>query len=151
MCLKYAKNGRDYENLSAPLSAVQFHLHSPSAMSPTFVILGDVVRLKPVLIWKGEPNGKMKKELTALTRNSACPGIEQMVTAKGRNNEATMIFIVRETLMGTIPLGEGEKECMRLTAFRVICMLSLPCISVVSRFHAYFYWTTQWHTIYTSM
>ena len=31
--LKYTRNGRDYENLSAPFSAVQFHLRSPSPMS----------------------------------------------------------------------------------------------------------------------
>ena len=33
--LKYSRNGRDYENPSAPLSAVQFHLRSPSPMSST--------------------------------------------------------------------------------------------------------------------
>ena len=73
------------------------------------VVLGDVVRLKPVLIWKGEPNGTFKKELQALKKQNACRGIEQTVTTKGKNNEAAMIFIVRETLMATIPFGEGEK------------------------------------------
>ena len=33
--LKYSRNRRDYENPSAPLSAVQFHLRSPSPMSST--------------------------------------------------------------------------------------------------------------------
>ena len=33
--LKYSRNGRDYENPSAPLSAVKFHLRSPSPMSST--------------------------------------------------------------------------------------------------------------------
>ena len=33
--LKYSRNGRDYENPSAPLSAVQFHLRYPSPMSST--------------------------------------------------------------------------------------------------------------------
>ena len=70
---------------------------------------GDVVRLKPVLIWKGEPNGKIKRDLQALKKQNACKGIEQTVTTKGKNNEAAMIFIVRETLMGTIPFGKDEK------------------------------------------
>ena len=33
VCLKYTRNGCDYENPSAPLSAVQFPLRSPSPMS----------------------------------------------------------------------------------------------------------------------
>ena len=33
--LKYSRNGRDYAHPSAPLSAVQFHLRSPSPMSST--------------------------------------------------------------------------------------------------------------------
>ena len=35
MRLKYSRNGCDQENPSAPLSAVQFHLRSPSLMSST--------------------------------------------------------------------------------------------------------------------
>ena len=77
-----------------------------------------------VLLWQGEPNGKLKKELIALKCNNVCPGIEQTVTANGKNNEAAMIFIVRETLMGTIPLGEGKKG--------VYAVDSAPCHMRVS-------------------
>ena len=38
------------------------------------VAIGDVVGFKPVLIWKGEPNGKIKKELQALKKQNACRG-----------------------------------------------------------------------------
>ena len=44
-----------------------------------------------------------------MKRNNASRGIEQTVTATGKNNEATMIFIVCETLMGAILFHEGEK------------------------------------------
>ena len=54
-------------------------------------------------------NGKIKRELQALKKQNACKGIEQTVTTKGKNNEAAMVFIVRETLMGTIPFGKDEK------------------------------------------
>ena len=73
------------------------------------MIFGDMVRLKAVLIWEGETNGRIKKELHDLKRSNACCGIEQTVTAKGNTNEATMIFIVCGTLMGTIPFGKAEK------------------------------------------
>ena len=81
------------------------------------LVFGDAMRLKPVLIWKREPNGKIRKELQALKKQNACRKIEQTVTTKGKNNEAAMIFIVRETLMVKV-----KKECMQLMVRRIICM-----------------------------
>ena len=82
-------------------------------------------------------NGKNKMEVLALPRNNACRGIKQTVTGKGKNNEVAMMFIVGETLMGSIPLGEGEKgvyavdsaPChMRISVCRAFpsCHVSMP-------------------------
>ena len=65
------------------------------------------MKLKPVLIWKGEPQGKIKKEVTALNRKMR--RMVQTVTKKGKTNEAAMLFIVKETLRDAIPLQEGEQ------------------------------------------
>ena len=73
------------------------------------VFLRDIVHLKMVLMRKGEAHGKIKKDWNALKRNNACREIEQMVTAKRKNNEMAMIFVVLETLMGAVPFREGEK------------------------------------------
>ena len=82
-------------------------------------------------------SGRIKEELLALKRNNACCGIAQAVTAKGKNNEAAMIFIVREDLMGTIPWVKVKRECMRLMVCLVICTsqfavyfdpLTFPCL-----------------------
>ena len=65
-----------------------------------------------VLIWKRTPNSKIISELIALKWNNVCPGIEQTVTAKGENNKAAMIFIVRD---------EGETGVYAVTVLPVIC------------------------------
>ena len=64
------------------------------------------MKLKPVLIWKGEPQGKIKKEVTALNRKMR--HMVQTVTKKGKTNEAAMLFIVEEALRDAIPLQEGR-------------------------------------------
>ena len=71
------------------------------------MVLGTVVRLKPVLIWKGEPQEKIYRELTKL--NKTMKGIVQTVTPKAKTNEAAMHFIIRETLRGAVPFAPGEK------------------------------------------
>ena len=101
-------NGRTKNDITACLHfAIKVSVGVDGDGDPA-VILGQVVRLKPVLVWKGGPKGKFYRETLVLNRKMK--GIVQTVTIKAKTNEACMLFIVRETLVGAIPFAPGEKR-----------------------------------------
>ena len=101
--LEYMKAGQVVTHPCAPLQKIEFFIQSPSpSPEPT-----SPPPPPPVLIWKGEPQGKIKKEVTGLNRKMR--RMVQTVTKKGKTNEAAVLFIVKETLRDAIPLQEGEQ------------------------------------------
>ena len=100
-------NGRHKNNVTAFLHfAVQLEHGSDEDGHPC-IKFGRVVKLKPVLIWKGEPQGKIKRDVTVL--NCKMRRMVQKITKKGKTNEASMLFIVKETLRDAFLLKEGEQ------------------------------------------
>ena len=89
-------NGCRQNNIGATLPfAVQLE-HGTDEEGDAFIKFGWLLKLQLVLIWKGDPQGKITKEVTALNHKMQC--MVQMVTKKGTTNEAAVAFIVKETL-----------------------------------------------------
>ena len=100
-------NGRHKNNITAFLQFAVKLEHGTDEDNDPCIKLGRVVKLKPVLIWKGETEGRIKREVTGLNRKMRC--MVQTVTKKGKTNVASMLYIGKETLRHAIPLGEGEQ------------------------------------------
>ena len=86
-------NGCHKNNITAFLKFVVQCEHGTDADSDPCIKLGQVVKLKVVLIWKGELEGKIKREVSALNRKMR--HMVQTVTKKGKTNEASMLYIVK--------------------------------------------------------
>ena len=115
-------NGRYKNNITAFLQFAFKLEHGTDEDNDPCIKLGRVVKLKPVLIWKGGTEGRIKREVTGLNRKMR--RMVQTVTKKGKTNEASMLYIVKETLRHAVPLGEGV--FLRLMGPLPTCMHPLP-------------------------
>ena len=60
--------------------------------------LTDVKRLKPVLLWKGQPRGKIENQLKRDARHREHRHVLATVAKKGKTNEEVMTLIMDNTL-----------------------------------------------------
>ena len=79
----------------------------PDAEGDPSVILGDILRCKPVLLHKGKRGGKIDNDLHCLRRRGAFSKVAHTVTPKGKTDEASMLFIIQATFCPDI--GKDEK------------------------------------------
>ena len=129
--VKSSKNIGEWEDQDEALKKMA-HMkleHGTDEDNDPCIKLGRVVELKPVLIWKGETDGRIKREVSRLDRNMRW--MVQTVTKKGKTNGASMLYIVKETLWHAIPLGEGEQCVFTADGALSTCMHPLPLPSRV--------------------
>ena len=112
-------NGRQMNNIAASLHFVVLLEHGTNEDDDPCIKLGRVVKVTPLLIWKGEMEGQIKREVTGLNRKMRC--IVQTVTKKVYTNEASMLHIVKKTLRHAIPCLPKSMHPLPLPSKMPIC------------------------------
>ena len=79
---------------------------APDVDGDPSVALGKVVRFKPVCLHPGSVTGKIQRELDACRRRGAFSRVEHTVTRKGKTDEASMCFIIKQTFRPEVANGQ---------------------------------------------